>query len=239
MLLAIWEPVNFLIATPTWILGVEGLILSLFWADIFLKIAYVGFKKFIRKQHHYMLFGVVSFYTLDWVLYVLSRGNTPRFSRPFRPGYLMTRHREMRRTVYSLFRMVPDLTGLFLGLSAYILFFALLGIYIFTDQYNSFTPPAGVEEYPIPGAFNHVGIAFLRLYVLFSTENYPAVALPAFDHNRLSIVYFVVYVYFGVFFLNSMLLAIIVSIYLERAGKQVGAALAPMMMIDFFPYLLL
>ena len=33
--------------------------------------------------------------------------------------------------------------------------------------------------------------------------------------------YFVVYIYFGVFFLQALLLAVIVSIYLERAGSTV------------------
>jgi hypothetical protein len=84
-----------------------------------------------------------------------------------------------------------------------------------------YVAPPGTDEYPVPGAFNNVGIAFLRMYVLFSTENYPEIALPAWDNSRWSISYFVVFIYFGVFFLQALLLAVIVSTYLDRAGRTV------------------
>jgi hypothetical protein len=72
----------------------------------------------------------------------------------------------------------------------YITFFAILGVELFADQYHTYVPSPGADEFPIPGAFDNVGIAFLRLYVLFSTENYPEIALPAFQHNEFSIMYF-------------------------------------------------
>ena len=219
-LLAIWEPVTRGGSTPAWVSAMELVFICMFMTDVALKMVYVGFKKYLTKTQHRLQTGVTFCYLIDWCLYVFG-GIEPRFSRFLRPGILMVRNRDLRRTVNSLIKMLPDLLALFLGLGCYIIFFGLLGIHLFQGNYNDYNAPPGADEYTIPGSFDNIGSAFLRLYVLFSTENYPEIALPAFHYSKWSILYFVTFMYFGTFVLHSVLLATIVAIYLDAAKKTV------------------
>ena len=219
-LLAIWEPAARGDPTPAWVSAVELVFICTFMLDVALKMVYVGFKKYLTKTQHRLQTTMTFCYLLDWCLYVIG-GIEPRFSRVLRPGILMVRNRDLRRTVNSLIKMLPDLIGLFLGLACYIVFFGMLGIHLFQDDYNNYNAPPGADDYPIPGSFDNIGSAFLRLYVLFSTENYPEIALPAFHNSKWSVVYFVTFMYFGTFFLQSVLLATIVAIYLDAAKRTV------------------
>lgn len=220
-LLVLFEPADRSTRTDPWVLTVEAIIIIIYATDVILKISYVGRKKYFKKQHHQLQTGVTFLFLIDWLLYTIF-DVSPRFSRMLRPGILLIRHRDLRKTVNVLVKMLPDLIGIFAGLAAYIIFFGMLGIHLFADEYNQYTPPPGGEDYMIPGAFDNIGAACLRLFVLFSTENYPEIAVPAFDHNRWSILYFITFMYFGTFFLQSVLLATIVSIYLDRAAKTVS-----------------
>ena len=61
----------------------------------------------------------------------------------------------------------------------------------------------------LQGAFDNFPRAFLRLFVLFTTENYPVVVTPAYEHNSASFVFYFAFVYAGVFFLTTMLLGLV------------------------------
>lgn len=62
-------------------------------------------------------------------------------------------------------------------------------------------------------AFDNFGIAALHVFVLLTTENYPELMLPAFNITEWSFIYFGSFLYVGVFFLTSIVLAIVVDSY--------------------------
>lgn len=62
-------------------------------------------------------------------------------------------------------------------------------------------------------------IGMVRLVVLISTENYPDVMLPAFKANRANFLYFIVFIFIGMFLLLSVLLAVIVEFWLSYLKK--------------------
>jgi hypothetical protein len=70
-------------------------------------------------------------------------------------------------------------------------------------------------------AFDNVPRAFVHLFVLMTTENFPDFIEAAWAANRATYAYFFVFVYLGRFFLTALFLALTVSFYLEYTEKQV------------------
>eukprot|EP00039_Didymoeca_costata_P008204 m.109064 g.109064 ORF g.109064 m.109064 type:complete len:1147 (-) comp13990_c0_seq1:70-3510(-) len=218
-LLTIAEPSNPLAPSPAPVLAAEAFIIIIYVLDIVFKATYTGRKKYIKNWQHRVQVMLTIFFLLDWILAATAR--TPRFARILRPGILVVRSRDLRKTAYTVRRMIPELSGVFFGLAGYILLFALMAVYLFQRESRNYISPNGTREFSIPGSFDNILISSLRTFVLFSTENYPEVILPAWDHSRWSFVFFFVFIYIGVFFLRSFLLATIVHIYFNRAGQQV------------------
>jgi len=92
-----------------------------------------------------------------------------------------------------------------------------------TTLHHGQTVPCYVEdeEKVYKGAFNHVAFGMLKLFVLLSTENFPEVMLPALRVHPAYIIYFGLFVFFGVFFLTAILLAIVVDSYWVYSKKHV------------------
>ncbi len=57
--------------------------------------------------------------------------------------------------------------------------------------------------------------------MLLTTENYPDVLEPAWAHSKATFPFFFVFMYIGVVFLTSVLLALTVTFYLEYTEAQV------------------
>jgi hypothetical protein len=107
--------------------------------------------------------------------------------------------------------------------------FAMFAVYIFGESQHhhvyNYDDDAVVNTtaslYELSGSFDNVPIAFLRLMVLFSSENFPLLLLPSWAESKSSFLYFGLFTYVGTFFLKGILLATIVHIYLKRARQQV------------------
>jgi hypothetical protein len=114
--------------------------------------------------------------------------------------------------------MTPRLLQVLSLLAGFILAFSMLGVALWQHDYQNLDSTSSAT---FEGAFDHVPIASLRMFVLFTTENYPMIALPAWNDTHSSFIFYFIFVYAGVFFLTSILLALIVSLYLEYASAQV------------------
>ena len=97
----------------------------------------------------------------------------------------------------------------------YVLFFSCIAVHIFGEVYKK----SGDETYQ--GEFSNAALAFVRMFVLITTENYPDVMTPVYDYHKASIIYYIVFIYFGVFILTSILLAIVVDNYWTIAKMNV------------------
>jgi hypothetical protein len=69
--------------------------------------------------------------------------------------------------------------------------------------------------------FQSVPKAFVHMFTLFTTENFPDFTQPAFVTNSATFVYFLSFMYVGLFFLMPVLLAMNVSFYMEYTEKQI------------------
>jgi hypothetical protein len=190
-----------------------------------------------------MQMALVFLYTLDFLIFIVG-GGIVRFSRPLRPAILLGRHRDLRRIFFIITTMLPRLGRLFSLLFAFILTFAVIGVYAFAGAYNqgvgepelqassSYSGDVHVRQSghvrfstafrssphasralltfrTAQGAFDNPGTAFLRLFVLFTTENYPMITLPAWSDAKGSSSFFFIFVYVGIVFLDSLLLALV------------------------------
>ena len=68
------------------------------------------------------------------------------------------------------------------------------------------------------GVFDNVGRAFIGMFTMFSTENYPDLMFPAYHFNHAllsewSSLYFVIYLYLGMFFFNAVIIGVIIDAY--------------------------
>ena len=97
----------------------------------------------------------------------------------------------------------------------YVLFFSCIAVHIYGEIYET----SDSETYQ--GEFSNAALAFIRMFVLITTENYPDVMLPVYEYHHVTFIYFVVFIYFGVFILMSILLAIVVDNYWTIAKMNV------------------
>ena len=203
--------------TPLWAPIVEMICICVFIADVIMKSRYMGKKQYLSKQWHKGQIFLITVYLIDWILGLCG---VVRVLLVFRPAILLGRQRDLRKVFNIILMMLPRLVELYMALFWFLCFFGLIGLHIFADTYSARNADK-MEESLWVGSFDNIGIAFTRLFVLFTTENYPMFMEPAYADSEYSFVYFFVFLYLGVFFLNSIVLALIVNIYLEYADKQV------------------
>ena len=163
---------------------------------------------------------------LDWAL-SMTGALTFRPFKLLRPGVLLIRHREVRKAAYVVYSTIPEVLGLFAALLGFIVAFGIVGLYAFSGASHAYTPKNGSwvddqEARAIKTAFDTLPHAALRLLVLFSSENYPSLLIPAMDKTNAAFLYFFAFVYVGVFFIRGVILATIVSIYLDKAKHYVA-----------------
>jgi CRP-like cAMP-binding protein len=152
-----------------------------------------------------------------------------RVSRFVRPVLLIIRFKSVRRLYILTVRMLPKLFEVLLILLIVFVFFAVTGLFLFKEhralydqaKYNAgdtflFPHCEGVACEPLPESTfesfsNSYGHAFLSLWVLLSTTNYPSFALPAAANSHFYHLYFVAFLIISYFFLMSVIVAVMYS----------------------------
>ncbi|EGD78654.1 hypothetical protein PTSG_01632 [Salpingoeca rosetta] len=203
-----------------WTLGLEFFCIMVFITDIGMKMYYMGAMAYWSKNWHKMQIVFVCLFLLDAVIFSIT-GNTIRFSRFVRPAILLGRHRELRHTYFIISAMLPRLAKVFTMMFAFIGLFGIIGIHIFAEEYTGVSNDEEISQ--LEGTFDNFLRAFLRLFVLFTTENYPYVVVPAYQRDSATFIFFFAFVYAGVFFLTAMLLGLVVSTYFDYTAKQIHA----------------
>lgn len=203
--------------------------LLVFILDTVLKATYMLPGDFFSKRWNKIQVCLVLLFLIDYGLFL---GDTLQPFRLFRPWILLCRNRELRRVYQAIISMVLTVLEVLGAILVFLVFFAgvcgdgggglffwesdsnppptQIAIHTFPGDYNeSDTFVSGRDEVDFTGSFDHVGIGFIRLFVLVTTENYPDVMLPAYRENKRSFVFFGVFLVFGVFYILPMLLAVV------------------------------
>uniref|UniRef100_A0A7S3G9W4 EF-hand domain-containing protein n=1 Tax=Palpitomonas bilix TaxID=652834 RepID=A0A7S3G9W4_9EUKA len=155
-----------------------------------------------------------------------------RFSRVLRPVLLLTWVRPLRLSLEPLWRSMVKILKVFVVALTAILIFAIIGMQIFGDAHDNSTyirlhDPA-FEDYGDECYFRFTQIfqAFLSLYVLTTSENYPCIMIPAIrgtnttsleslkDTSRaFNAIYFIIFYILATFILMNFIIAVVYESY--------------------------
>jgi two pore calcium channel protein, plant len=110
-------------------------------------------------------------------------------------------HRSSQREFGTLIKLMPEVLWVLSLLFVWLAFFAWIGVVAFygSDQ--------GTQHFP------NLIEAMWTLWQMTTTVNYPDVMMPAYNENRVSVLYFVVYMVVTYFFLMNIILASVVNAY--------------------------
>ncbi|XP_071963410.1 uncharacterized protein [Antedon mediterranea] len=202
--------------------------------DVFVRIKFLSWRIFWTLDENKWTrveFVFVFLYTIDFIMLILDSALSIRIVQPFRclrAAVILCKSRNVGHIYDVVTSIVLKLGKVFFIIFAFIMLFSAVGVHLFMEDYqripmdyNCTDNYTTTETSVYFGAFNNIGVSFLRMFVLLSTENYPEIMIPAYIPNPFSFFYFGIYLFVGVFFLTAILLAIIVDSYWEFAKKDV------------------
>ena len=93
---------------PTWALWIELPMLLVYVTDVALKSGYTGgLRQYYKNNQHKLYSVIILLLSLDWILFA-SGAVALRFFRALRPGILVVRNRELRKTVRSFYDLLSS-----------------------------------------------------------------------------------------------------------------------------------
>jgi two pore calcium channel protein len=116
--------------------------------------------------------------------------------------------RSCMREFKTLFNMMPEVASILFLLFLFIAFYSWIGVVIF---YGS---DEGTQM------FRNIFDAMFNLWIATTTANYPDVMMPVYNENRLSTIYFVVFMIVTFFFLMNVILASVVNSYDNELDRR-------------------
>ncbi|XP_071481798.1 uncharacterized protein [Diadema antillarum] len=222
-------------ASPTIyiVLALTPLCLIVYAIDVGVHMGFLSWRVFWSLDENRWLrseFVFTCMYCVDYFMLVLEVIIGKRLAQPFRclrAFIILCKLNNVQHIWDVVMSSVVKFVEVFVGIVFFIIVFSAVGVHLYDNTYHNITSSddsSGCdanETNVYIGAFDHVGISFLRLFVLLSTENYPDVMIPAFTSSRWNFLYFGLFVFVGVFFLTAIMLAIIVDSYWSFAKKHV------------------
>ena len=118
--------------------------------------------------------------------------------------------RSLREAVKRIFLVMYDSKEILLLIIGYIVFFGWAGYRLFrgTQEGSAF--------------FNTLPESCWNLLILMTTANFPDVMLPTYNTNTVYVLFFVVYLVMGLYFLMNLLLAVFYSNYKNRVEQSIN-----------------
>lgn len=139
-------------------------------------------------------------YVADMVYAYLTPQTFARLAPYLRIGFIVLYSSDTRHRLSLVIRTMPEVLSIFFVIVVVVAFAAWYGVLLF--------PVAGQEPTAEgPMYFGSLTQGMWSLYVLMTTCNYPDVMMPAYDQNRLVVLYFGLFILTSSFFLMNMLTA--------------------------------
>lgn len=161
---------------------------------------------------HRTEFATLSFLTIGLMYDIFTVEERKRILAPyFRIILFIAADRDCIREFYTLLHMLPEVANVLFLLFLFVSIYAWVGVVAF---YGS---DEGVELFP------NILDAMFTLWIATTTANYPDLMMPVYNKNRLSTLYFVIFMLVTFFFLMNVILASVVNAYdneLERRRDE-------------------
>ncbi|CAF0799248.1 unnamed protein product [Rotaria sp. Silwood1] len=187
------------------LMTIEGLTLIWFLVYICTKIACLGIKS-ARKRFWLIAFFIVTIYSLcEWfvMIAIISHAyNGVRLRRIFRPLFMIESSQLMKKALKAVQKDLLTIIACVSMALAHILFFAIIAMFLF---------PRSKEVNNSQGStyFSSLHDSVFQLLVLYSTANNPDVMMPAYSDNRLNVLFFLVFVIIGIYWIQNIITAVV------------------------------
>ncbi|CAL4124824.1 unnamed protein product, partial [Meganyctiphanes norvegica] len=105
----------------------------------------------------------------------------------------------VRRFLRQILQSVPPILEVLVILLFNLVIFSTLGFYIFSHETNPY--------------FEHFSDAFVNLYVLLTTANFPDVMMPAYNKSKWSAAFFIAFLAINLYFVMNLMLAVVFVVF--------------------------
>lgn len=121
--------------------------------------------------------------------------------------------RSLRESWKRIALVLYDSTTILLVILSYIVYFSLLGFAFFNQEliYGD----DGVDY------FRDVPMSIFNMYVLFTTSNFPDVLFPFYKVNNWTSLFFIGFLFFGLYLLLNLMLAVFYNSYRRQIEKKI------------------
>ncbi|KAK4010715.1 two pore calcium channel protein 1 [Daphnia magna] len=204
------KPANPLFRLPVGVhSSMELMALVIVSVELIMKFRWVGFKIFIHHPRSMVKALTLLIMIAESIVVLVRQSSHFRVTRALRPIFLLDNHHfgGVRRYLRQVLQSVPpaiDMLGLLLFV---ILFYSVLGFYIFGSNVN--------DPY-----FSTLQQAFISLFILLTTANFPDVMMPSYAVTRWSSVFFITYLSIVLYFLMNLLLAAVYASFSSMERKK-------------------
>ncbi|XP_013410591.1 two pore calcium channel protein 2 [Lingula anatina] len=199
--------------------GIEIICLLLFVGDVILKSYFKG-PEVLKSPWVILYICALLVSVVDWtVSMIYFCKEIVRVRRYIRPFFILQNSSLMKKTVNCLKKTLPEIISILVLLVFHVYFFLLLGMLLFTEEYDPIPAnPNGTDpEGPAANSSRNGSSAFIEdfeaglknLLVLITTANHPDVMMPLYNYNRFYVLYFIVFLVIGLYCLMNMLTAVI------------------------------
>lgn len=121
--------------------------------------------------------------------------------------------RSLRESWKRIVLVIYDSTTILMIICAYIVYFSFFGFALFESKraYGS----EGSEYFP------NVSLSMFNMYVLFTTSNFPDIIFPFYRKNNWTVLFFIGYLFFGLYLLLNLMLAVFYNSYRHQIDKKI------------------
>ncbi|OQR85014.1 Two-pore ion channel [Achlya hypogyna] len=207
---------------------VEVLCLVVLLGNSVLRSAYLR-GNFTRRRDNVAVLALQLAAMVNLILTLVAPVHSTRAMQVYLRGAVAAvKNRSIRRTARKIWLVLREVHHVLTLLIVYVAFFAWVATILFRQSTE------GCVEYLLRHSHRIVGSLYMptiydagwNLFVLLTTANFPDVFMPAYTERRASILFFAVFVVFGLFFLLNVLLAVIYQTFSSHvvAYKRARAA---------------
>lgn len=212
--------------------GLELFFLLFISADIVIEAKLLG-KTYAKRSKWWKFKFILCVLILINALICLVWPLFPKISRLARPFLFLSRSRGVRKVFSSMIRTIPSILTVSLLLLFHVLFFSFTGYALFRGvSYGVCNPTPEVIQNSTfvycstfsngcTNYFSSLGHSVLQLFILLTTANYPEIMMPVYKCSRWSSLFFVAFLFIGLYFLLSIVLAVTCSNFLQKSKKKI------------------
>ncbi|XP_038619513.1 LOW QUALITY PROTEIN: two pore calcium channel protein 1 [Tachyglossus aculeatus] len=166
--------------------------------ELSVKMRWLGFHTFVRHKRTVVKTVVLLVQFIEAIVVLVRQTSHVRVTRALRCIFLVDCRYcgGVRRNLRQIFQSLPPFIDILLLLLFFMVIFAVLGFYLFSPN-------------PLDPYFNSLENSIVNLFVLLTTANFPDVMMPSYSRSGWSCVFFIVYLSIELYFIMSLLLAVV------------------------------